>query len=96
MWDFIKNDTYNAQHKRDALLFADSILGLGFTEAGAAKKVAVLPHAELPPAVKDLMEQRKAARDAKDFEKSDDIRKRLEALGYIVKDTGAEPEVTLK
>jgi cysteinyl-tRNA synthetase len=96
MWEFIKNDSFNPQHKRDGLLFADSILGLGFTEAGQAKKVAVLPHAELPPAVKDLMEQRKVARDAKDFEKSDDIRKRLEALGYIVKDTGAEPEVTLK
>ena len=34
-----------------------------------------------------IEEQRKEAREAKDFEKSDELRKRLEALGYVVKDT---------
>jgi cysteinyl-tRNA synthetase len=86
VYELVKDETLTESHKRDCLLFADSVLGLGFTEAGNAKKMTVIEHTELSPAVQDLLKERKAAREAKDFEKADDLRKRLEALGYIVKD----------
>lgn len=42
---------------------------------------------ELPSEVETLMAERAAARDAKEWKKSDDLRDRIAALGWIVKDT---------
>ena len=43
--------------------------------------------AELPSEVETLMAERAAARDAKEWKKSDELRDRIAALGWIVKDT---------
>lgn len=96
VYALVKDETLTESHKREALIFADSILGLGFTDAGNARKMAVAQHHELPQAVRDLLAERKAAREAKDFEKSDDLRKRLEALGYVVQDTAEGQDLTQK
>jgi cysteinyl-tRNA synthetase len=53
----------------------DSFLGLG--DATVA----------IPAEVQTLADQRAAARKAKDFSKSDELRKAIEALGWKVKDT---------
>jgi cysteinyl-tRNA synthetase len=42
---------------------------------------------EIPAAVAELLEQRKAARTAKDWAKSDELRNAIAAAGYVVKDT---------
>ncbi len=47
---------------------------------------AEVPEEILPEEVLELKGQRQAARDVKDFEKSDGLRKQIEALGYEVKD----------
>jgi cysteinyl-tRNA synthetase len=96
MWELTKDDVLDPAVKRASLVWVDSILGLGFTEAGAAKKIAVLETAELPEEVQKLLEERALAREAKDFAKSDELRTQIEALGYAVKDTGTETQVTLK
>jgi len=59
----------------------DSILGLG--EASVA----------IPAEVQALLDQRAAARKAKDFAKSDELRKAIEALGWKVKDTAKGQEL---
>lgn len=86
IYALIADQTLSPAHKRDCLVFADSVLGLGFTDEGQGKKIAVVEHHELPMAVQELVKQRKEARAAKDFAQSDDLRKRLEALGYLIKD----------
>jgi cysteinyl-tRNA synthetase len=53
----------------------DEVLGLG--EADAA----------IPAEIQSLANQRAAARKAKDFAQSDALRKQIEALGWMVKDT---------
>jgi cysteinyl-tRNA synthetase len=40
-----------------------------------------------PEKVEQLLAERQAARDTKDFQKSDELRKQIEDLGYEVKDT---------
>jgi len=48
---------------------------------------------EVPAAVLALVEQRQAARQAKDFKRSDVVRDQLKALGWIVEDTPKGPRV---
>lgn len=45
---------------------------------------------EIPEAVQKLLNERKAARDQKDFQKSDALRDEIKSLGFEVKDAGAE------
>ena len=47
----------------------------------------------VPAEVQALLDQRAAARKAKDFAKSDELRKAIEALGWKVKDTAKGQEV---
>ena len=43
--------------------------------------------AEIPEEIKKLVEQREAARQGKDFKKSDDLRALIEKKGYVLEDT---------
>ena len=96
LWELTRDTSITPEVKRASLIFADKLLGLGFTEAHAAKKIAVLETNELPEEVQKLLEERNAARVAKDFTRSDELRNQIEALGYNVKDTNGETQVTLK
>ena len=42
---------------------------------------------DIPEEVKALVEERKAARKAKDFAKADELRDKIGELGYIVEET---------
>ncbi len=60
----------------------DSVLGLGAVlEAGA------------PPELLALLDERQAARKAKDFKKSDAIRDELKAKGWVIEDTPKGPRL---
>jgi cysteinyl-tRNA synthetase len=72
----------DALHLDKAWKTVDAVLGLG--EASVA----------IPPEVQKLLDERAAARKAKDFAKSDELRKAIEALGWKVKDTAKGQEVT--
>ncbi len=87
IWDLIKDQNISNQEKLEALTFADTILGLGLGDERTATKLKVLEQNELPKEVQTLVEAREAARKAKDFAKSDELRNQLETLGYSVKDT---------
>ena len=41
----------------------------------------------IPEEIKVLLEERKIARENKDFKTSDEIRDKLKEMGYVVKDT---------
>jgi cysteinyl-tRNA synthetase len=59
----------------------DAVLGLGDATV------------TIPPEVQALLDQRAAVRKAKDFAKSDELRKAIEALGWKVKDTAKGQEL---
>lgn len=96
MWELVRSDEITPEVKKASLIFADKLLGLGFTEAGAAKKIAVIETKELPESVQLLVKQRDLAREEKDFVKSDDLRAQIEAMGYIVTDSPAGTQITKK
>ena len=60
----------------------DSVLGLGRKS-----------EAEAPPEVVALLDQRQAARQAKDFKRSDALRDELKAKGWLIEDTPKGPKL---
>ncbi len=67
----------------------DTILGIRIDEENTKKQ-------EIPQEILDLVEQRKVARENKDWEKSDKLRDLISQKGYIIKDTKEGIEITEK
>ncbi len=66
----------------------DTILGLDIDKQEEQK--------EIPQEISELLEQRKKARENKDWAKSDEIRDLISEKGYIVKDTKNGQEISKK
>jgi cysteinyl-tRNA synthetase len=60
----------------------DQVLAIGKTES-----------AEAPPEIVALLDQRQAARKAKDFKRSDALRDELKAKGWVIEDTPKGPRL---
>jgi cysteinyl-tRNA synthetase len=83
IWELTKDKSIPNLQMRNLLWDFDRILGLHLD------KVELF---EIPQNVKNLIKERDLARNSKDFTKSDEIRKKIEDLGFEVKDT---PEETI-
>ena len=84
LWQMLKDNGLSSSDKLAAAYHMDGILGLGFDKA--EKKEETLD-AELQA----LLDERTAAKKAKDYKKADEIRDKLLSMGYAVKDTPAGP-----
>lgn len=80
VWDVVKNPN-KSKKLAELLLDFDKVLGVDIQKSEDKKEL------ELPQEIKDLIEQRKQARENKDWTLSDKIRDELKEKGYIVKDT---------
>jgi cysteinyl-tRNA synthetase len=78
VWKMAKDTGLSSDEKRSLLLRFDQVLGLGVSE---------WRRAELPPDLRALLEQREAARAARDYATADALRDRLAQAGVIIKDT---------
>ncbi|MEQ1500296.1 MAG: cysteine--tRNA ligase [Parcubacteria group bacterium] len=78
VWDIIKDDNVSPADKKATILSFDKVLGLELD------KVETF---EVPEEVQNLLKERDLARANKDFTKSDEIREKIENLGFEVKDT---------
>ncbi|MBP9710659.1 MAG: cysteine--tRNA ligase [Candidatus Pacebacteria bacterium] len=88
VWDNIKT------LDRATLKKVDHILGLGFSEERETSKLAVIKGSDLPEEVQNLLDEREAARKAKDFARADELRQEIESRGFVLKDTSEGPKVT--
>ncbi len=80
------SEAYSSRKDRNiwrTLLRIDEVLGL---ELGALREATVKGRETFPAEVHALLNERKAARAAKDFKRSDELRDKLNQLGYVVKD----------
>jgi cysteinyl-tRNA synthetase len=78
VWELIADTTLSEEDKWATLLDFDTVLGLGLKDA---EKFLITEAADA------LVTERDEARKNKDYEKSDQLRHELEALGYEVLDT---------
>ena len=87
VWEVIKLDK---KSKKIAKLLEkfDEVLGIDIKKENTEE-------AEIPREVQELAEQREKARKEKDWEMSDMLRDKIEALGYMVKD-GVQGTVVVK
>lgn len=83
IWDLVKYEKKSPALAKLLLKF-DTVLGL---------KIDENEEIELPDEVLKIVEQRKQARENKDWNKSDELRDKLISLGYTVKDTKDGMEV---
>ena len=91
--DVLKSKT-NAATKLALIAEFDKVLGLDLI-AAAEKTLAEAEASkpEIPAEVLNLVEQRKAARKEKNFALADEIRDKIAALGYEVKETRQGTEI---
>ena len=85
VWEMVKDENLLPGEKKGTLLAMDGVLGL---ELG--KKIIV----HIPKEVENLVKEREAFRKAGDWTASDELRKKIQELGYTIKDTKEGPEVT--
>ncbi len=89
--ELLKSDLKN-EDKLATILDFDKVLGLKLNEAKDKVETSLLIE-KLPQEIQDILEERKTARENKDYQKSDELRDKLSELGYEIKDTGSETKI---
>lgn len=84
VWDVLKDPNMSNKDKKATLLDFDKVLGLGLDNLKAES---------IPEEVVKIAEEREEARKNKDFTKSDELRKKINSLGYEVKDTNTGQKI---
>ena len=84
VWEVVRNENKSKQYA-DLLEEFDKVLGLDIVNS--EKYLSKQEKIELPKEIEELINQRKIARENKDWNESDRIRDVLKEKGYQVKDT---------
>lgn len=94
LWEMVKDNTLTPADIRAGLVEIDSVLGLGFGTLDASVTAAfrrkfghVITLENAPAEIRTLIVTREAARAAKDWKRSDEIRDEIAKLGFSVEDT---------
>jgi cysteinyl-tRNA synthetase len=96
LWGTVADKELAPKDKVATIKKMDALLGIGLSLSpdDAAKALGVVTVASLPPEVKELLEAREEARKNKEWEKADEVRRRINMLGYLVEDSASGPKVT--
>ena len=78
MWEILRETRLNDAEKHELVLKFDNVLGL---DLGKEEKI------KIPGKVKKLITEREKLRRNKKWEKADEIRKKINKLGFILEDT---------
>ena len=87
LWDLIKDEKIPDTDKRATILDFDKVLGLGFKNLKEKTE-------KIPKEILNLARLREEARKNKDFKKSDDLRQKINSLGYEIKDLPEGPKIS--
>ncbi|PWU24191.1 cysteine--tRNA ligase [Candidatus Cerribacteria bacterium 'Amazon FNV 2010 28 9'] len=91
-WEVLKSNIPGGD-KYELIMEFDTVLGLKLRENVAAYESK---HEHIPSGVRQLVDMRQAARDAKDFAKSDTLRDEIARFGWSVEDTASGQKVKKK
>jgi len=87
IWEMVKDENLLEGEKIGTLLEMDKILGLGI-----GKKEII----EIPEEVLQLVQEREAFRKVGDWGASDELRKKVQDLGFEIEDSKDGPKITKK
>ena len=85
LWDVLKDENLSTADKKATVLDFEKVLGLGFAD---------LKEEEIPEEIQKLAKEREQTRENKDFKKSDELREKINSLGYEVKDTNEGQKIS--
>lgn len=85
LWDLVKDKDINDQDKLATILDFDKVFGFGLDK---------IKEENIPQEIIKIAEERKIARDSKDWAKSDELRNKIKNFGYEIKDTGDGYKIT--
>ena len=89
VWEVVRNEK-KSKKLADLLLKFDTVLGLKIDEQKEQKQE------EIPEEILKLVEERKIARENKDWKKSDELRELIQEKGFEIKDTKQGVEIKRK
>jgi cysteinyl-tRNA synthetase len=84
LWEILRDNKLNDSEKYELVLDFDKVFGLDLDKN---------EEIEIPEKVEKLVAEREKARERKDWEKADELRKKINKLGYIIDDVGGETKV---
>ena len=87
VWKLTKDDEVSDEDKKQTLFDFDKVLGLGL------KKIKKI---EIPEEIKKLASEREKLRQEKKWQEADEIRKKIEEKGWLIKDTEQGPKIIKK
>lgn len=86
LWELLKDEKISKEDKKATIFYFDEFLGLNLKNT---QKIGVVISDEL----RTLLEERKKAREEKDWHRSDEIREKIKKLGYEVVDQNDTQEI---
>lgn len=96
LWDMINDKTLDNKVKCGTLMSMDEVLDIGLSDDPfeGMRSLGVIAVEDLPDEIQQLIDEREAARIARNWEMADAIRDKLKLEGYELEDTPQGPKVT--
>jgi cysteinyl-tRNA synthetase len=96
MWDMVKDTTLDNTTKCGTLMAMDEVLDIGLSESvsDGVRSLGIIATDELPPEIQELVDNREAARIARNWAEADKLRATLAHKGYTLEDSTHGPKVT--
>ncbi len=96
LWDMIKDNNLDDKTKCGTLMSMDEVLDIGLSEnvEEGVYSLGVIGANDLPVEIQKLIDEREAARIARNWIASDTLRDTIKFKGYELEDTGNGPKVT--
>ena len=96
MWDMVNDKELDNKTKCGTLLSMDEILDIGLSEDldDGVKSLGVVGADELPEEIQNLIDEREAARLARNWDRADNLRDQIKLNGYELEDNPHGAKVT--
>jgi cysteinyl-tRNA synthetase len=96
MWDMIKDDQLDNKTKCGTLLSMDEVLDIGLSDTidDGVRSLGVVGSDDLDSEIQALIDEREAARIARNWDRADMLRDKIKLKGYELEDTPQGPKIT--
>lgn len=95
-WEVVKDDSLKADVKCATLKAFDAVLGIGLSDKldDALFSLGVIAASDIPADIQQLIDDREAARIARNWPESDKLRGLIAMKGYTIEDSPTGPKVS--
>lgn len=96
IWDLLKDTNIQPKDKRATIYEMDTVLGIGLdlSPEDGAHELGFVDMSDIPDEVCELIEQREAARVARNWDEADRLREAINQKGYTIEDSTEGPKLS--